>query len=98
MSEMSIQTADPDIVRDIVHALGDRPGETQARTGTASRTMSNARFVASGSRGSVETMFAGLAVTHFALIVDSARDVLRGQADNALGRGRSRWSPGSTGC
>lgn len=88
MSTATIQTADPDIVRDIVHALGDRPYETAEERERRSHSVERA-VRSFQPRGSVETMFAGLAVTHFALIVDSARDALRGPADNARARTKS---------
>ena len=88
MSDISMQSADPDIILDVVHALGGRPDETPTQRERRSRGVERA-VRGFDPRGSVETMFAGLAVTHFALILDSARDVVLGQADTTRARTKS---------
>lgn len=67
-----------DMLGEIVYAIADRPGQTEAHREALARGVVHS-VMAFEPRDAVEIMLAGVTVAHFHLILDSTHDALRGQ-------------------
>lgn len=70
-----------DMLQGVVRAICDRPGETKAQRDALTHDVVHS-VMAFEPRDPVEIMLAGMAVTHFHLILDSAHDVFAEQPEN----------------
>lgn len=77
-----------DMVRGVADALCDRPAETPEHREALRRGVV-CSVLSFQPRDPVEIMLAGMAVTNFQLILDSAHDALRGQLADLKGKTKS---------
>jgi len=74
-----------EMLQGVVHATCDRQGETPAQRDARSRSVVHS-VLAFEPRDPVEVMLAGMVVTHFHLILDSAHDAYDAAPDNRKAR------------
>jgi hypothetical protein len=77
------------MVRGVVDAVCDRPGDTAAQRDARAREVERS-VLAFAPRDPVEIMLSGLAVAHYHLILDSMHDAFGEQSKVEVGRTNSR--------
>lgn len=82
------QAASRDMLRDMVEVICDRPGDTQAQHDARSRDVVHS-VLAFEPRDPVEMMFAGMVVTHYQLILHSAREAFGERPEDLRARTKS---------
>src|ERR1035438_3543028 len=81
-------TVAQDMVQGLVDALCDRPSETPARREALRRGVVYS-MMSFQPRDPMEIMLAGMTITNFHLMLDSAHDALRGQLPELKGKTKS---------